>query len=88
MNDDDEADKNRSYIDDSVPASLRYYGRTVSCATLHEAIIAWRKLPEEVREDARIKVDVESSHLYQASENCEAVPAPAVRCQRMTRDAP
>jgi hypothetical protein len=28
---------------------LRYYGRTVSCATLHDAIIAWRKLPEEMR---------------------------------------
>jgi hypothetical protein len=68
MNDDDEADKDRIYIDDSLPASLRYYGRTVSCATLHETIIAWRKLPEEVRKDARIKVDVEGGNLYQASE--------------------
>ncbi len=68
MNDDDEAGKDRIYVDDSLPATLRYYGRMVSFATLHEAIIAWRKLPNDVREDATIKVEVEGGILYQAFE--------------------
>ena len=59
MTDDDEAGKDRIYVDDSLPATLRYYGRTVSCATLHEAVNAWRKLPNDVRTDATIKIDVE-----------------------------
>jgi hypothetical protein len=68
MNDDDETNEDRIYVDDSLPATLRYYGRMVRCATLHEAIIAWRKLPEDVRTDATIKVDEEGGSVYQASE--------------------
>jgi hypothetical protein len=68
MNDDDKANKDRIYVGDSLPATLQYYGRSVTCATLHEAANAWRKLPEEVRNDATIKVDVEDGDLYQASE--------------------
>jgi hypothetical protein len=68
MNEDDEASEHRIYVDDSLPATLRYYGRTVRCVTLHEAIIAWRKLPDDVRTDATIKVEVGSGNLYQASE--------------------
>ena len=68
MNDDDEAGKDRIYVDDSSPAALHYHGRTVSCATLHEAINAWRKLPNDVRTDATIKIDVEGGNLYQAAE--------------------
>jgi hypothetical protein len=68
MTDDDEAGKDRIYVDDSLPATLRYYGRTVSWATLHEAINAWRKLLNDVRTDATIKVEVEGGNLYPASE--------------------
>jgi hypothetical protein len=68
MGDDDEANEDRIFVDDSLPATLRYYGRTVSCATLHEAVNAWRKLPNDVRTDATIKVDVEDGNLYQSSE--------------------
>jgi hypothetical protein len=68
MDDDDEAGKDRICVDGSLPATLRYYGRTVSCATLHEAVNDWRKLPNDVRTDATIKVDVEGGNLYQASE--------------------
>jgi hypothetical protein len=68
MGDDNEANEDRIYVDDSLPATLRYYGRTVRCVTLHEAIIAWRKLPDDVRTDATIKVEVVDGNLYQASE--------------------
>ena len=67
MGDDDAANNDRIYVDNSLPASLRYYGRTVNCATLHEAIIAWRSLVE-VGKDATIKVDVDGGDLNQASE--------------------
>lgn len=65
---DDEAGKDPINVDDSLPATLRYYGRTVRFTTLHEAINAWRKLPNDVRNDATIKVEVEGGNLYQASE--------------------
>jgi hypothetical protein len=68
MDDDDEANEGRIYVDDSLPATLRYYGRMVRCTTLHEAIVAWRKLPEDVRNDATIEVYVEGGTVYQASE--------------------
>ena len=68
MGDDDEANKDRIYVDNSSPATLRYYGRTVSCTTIHEAIIAWRQLPHDVRNDATIKVEVAGGDIYQASE--------------------
>ncbi len=68
MGDDGEANKDRIYVDDSLPATLRYYGRTVRCTTLHEAIIAWRQLPHDVKNDATIKVEVEGGEIYQASE--------------------
>jgi hypothetical protein len=68
MGDDGEANKDRIYIDDSLPATLRYYGRTVRCTTLHEAIIAWRQLPHDVRNDATIKVEVAGGDIYQASD--------------------
>jgi len=67
MNDNDEMNKDRTYIDSS-SATLRYYGRTVSYATLNEAVNAWHELPNDVRNDATIKVDVEDGTLYQASE--------------------
>jgi hypothetical protein len=67
MNDNDEVNKDRIYIDSS-PATLRYYGRTVRYATLNEAVNAWHELPNDVRNDATIKVDVEGGTLYQASE--------------------
>jgi hypothetical protein len=66
--DENEAGKERIYIDDTLPATLRYDGRTVTCATLHEAVNAWRKLPNDLRADATIKVDVEGGNLYQGSE--------------------
>jgi hypothetical protein len=57
MNDDDEAGKDRIYVDDSLPARLPYYGRAVGCATLHEAIklgASCRKTSGQMRNDSRL----------------------------------
>jgi hypothetical protein len=44
------------YVDASQPATLRHDGGSVECPTLHEAIIAWRKLPDKDRHQATIQV--------------------------------
>jgi hypothetical protein len=76
MTDDDEAGKDRIYVDDSLPATLCYYGRTVSWATLHEAINAWRKLPDDVRTDATIKVGGGVWQSLPNIRNCATIRAP------------
>lgn len=47
----------RIYVDDSVPAILRYSRKSVSCLTLQEAVIEWHKLPDEIKRDATIKTE-------------------------------
>jgi len=44
------------YVDASRPSILRLAGGSVECPTLHEAVIAWRALPEKDRHQATIQV--------------------------------
>jgi hypothetical protein len=44
------------YVDASQPATLQHSGRSVECPTLHEAVIAWRGLPDKDRHQATIQV--------------------------------
>jgi len=44
------------YVDASRPSTLRHAGGSVECPTLHEAVIAWRALPEKDRHQATIQV--------------------------------
>ena len=44
------------YVDASQPATLRHAGGSVECPTLHEAVIAWRALPDKDRHQATIQV--------------------------------
>jgi hypothetical protein len=52
----------KSYEDQSLPATLRYAGRLVRCPTLQEAVIAWNHLSPAQKKIATIKV--ESGRLY------------------------
>ena len=54
------------YVDASQPATLRHAGGSVECATLHEAVIAWRELPDKNRPQATIQV--RGGPLYTADE--------------------
>ena len=56
------------YVDASQPATLRHAGGSVECPTLHEAVIAWRKLPDKDRHQAIIQVNVVGGPLYTADE--------------------
>jgi hypothetical protein len=44
------------YVDASQPSTLRHAGGSVECPTLHEAVIAWRALPDKDRHQATIQV--------------------------------
>ena len=90
MGDEAEANNDRIYVDDSLPATLRYPGRTLVCETLHAAIIAWRKLGDGPRNDATIQVDVEGGNLYQASEIARLYrdPRPVAVAHPITQDNP
>jgi hypothetical protein len=44
------------YVDASQRSILRHAGGSVECPTLHEAVIAWRALPDKVRRQATIQV--------------------------------
>ena len=44
------------YTDAGQPATLRHSGRSVDCFTLQEAVLDWMRLPDQVREQATIRV--------------------------------
>ncbi len=44
-------------VDGSVPAVLWHEDRFWPCPTLQDAVVAWQKLPVEMRESASIEVD-------------------------------
>jgi hypothetical protein len=45
------------FADSSHPATLRNGGRATACPTLHEAVLAWMRLPEKERAAATIRAD-------------------------------
>jgi hypothetical protein len=57
---------NRIHIDDSLPAILRCAGRSIDCATVQEAVLAFQRLPEIDREEATVTVN--GSATYTANE--------------------
>jgi hypothetical protein len=44
-------------LDRAVPAILRHANRFWPCPSLEDAVVAWHKLPLEMRESASIEVD-------------------------------
>jgi hypothetical protein len=63
------------YVDASQPAVLHFADTTVECPTLHEAVIAWRRLPPEIKERATIRVI--DGPVYQAGEVARLTHGPA-----------
>ncbi len=57
-------DAAKIFVDDSVPATLHYSGKSVPCLTLQEAVIAWGALADEIKKDASIKVDEKDGPNY------------------------
>lgn len=53
------------YVDNSVPATLRYTATSVSYETLAEAREAWLALPIHLKKDASIQVEGKDGALYQ-----------------------
>jgi hypothetical protein len=56
------------YVDDSVPATLRYSETSVNYPTLSEAITAWLALLPEVKKDASITTDENGGPCYRGWE--------------------
>ena len=57
------------HIDDpDVPATLLYPGKAIPYPTLREAISAWYALPNDLQNEASIKVDGERGELYRSWE--------------------
>jgi hypothetical protein len=54
------------FADGNELATLYHSGKAIRCPTLGEAVIAWRRLPLDVKEAATIKVD--SGREYNAGE--------------------
>ena len=65
MGDNDDAGNFKiSRLDDSVPATLLSLGKSVWCATLREAVIAWGQLSDGIKKEASIRLDDRSGTIY------------------------
>jgi hypothetical protein len=50
-------DADKIFADPSLPATLRYAGKSVNCHTLQEAVLAWMRLEGDDRDEATIRAD-------------------------------
>jgi hypothetical protein len=63
------SDMSAIYVDFTVPATLRYSGKSVvSFDTLEDAWKMWQALPGEIKRDASIKLEQEDGALYRGWE--------------------